>query len=83
MAKKPYNPIIGESFHCSFDIPQSTAECTSTDAGTTRNSADLTERVHYVAEQVSHHPPSKLLSMYFNRKCLAGRGKLSDDRVPF
>ncbi|KAK3914665.1 Oxysterol-binding protein-related protein 11 [Frankliniella fusca] len=41
IAKKPYNPIIGETFHCSWKVQGS----------------DKTDYVHYTAEQVSHHPP--------------------------
>lgn len=43
LAKKPYNPIIGETFHCSWDV-----------GGENGNQAS---RMLYVAEQVSHHPP--------------------------
>ncbi|XP_022099491.1 oxysterol-binding protein-related protein 11-like [Acanthaster planci] len=48
IAKKPYNPIIGETFHCSWELPS--------DSGP---SDGLTENSHvtFVAEQVSHHPP--------------------------
>ncbi|XP_026277867.1 oxysterol-binding protein-related protein 11 [Frankliniella occidentalis] len=42
IAKKPYNPIIGETFHCSWRVQEPD------------NKADF---VHYTAEQVSHHPP--------------------------
>ena len=43
LAKKPYNPIIGESFHCSWRVPGSEG----------REDVFL----YYTAEQVSHHPP--------------------------
>ncbi|PAA85385.1 hypothetical protein BOX15_Mlig007113g2 [Macrostomum lignano] len=43
-AKKPYNPLIGETFHCSWQIPSDSGE----------NSDCL---LTYTAEQVSHHPP--------------------------
>ena len=36
--KKPYNPILGETFRCFWLHPNGT-------------------RSHFVAEQVSHHPP--------------------------
>lgn len=42
IAKKPYNPIIGETFHCSWRVQQPD---------------NRTDFVHYTAEQVSHHPP--------------------------
>uniref|UniRef100_A0A8D2BCP2 Oxysterol-binding protein n=1 Tax=Sciurus vulgaris TaxID=55149 RepID=A0A8D2BCP2_SCIVU len=71
IAKKPYNPIIGETFHCSWRMPKS--EITSSVVGSSStqavtNHASLLEEsssqvgsdyytVRFVAEQVSHHPP--------------------------
>nr|XP_006811888.1 PREDICTED: oxysterol-binding protein-related protein 11-like [Saccoglossus kowalevskii] len=73
IAKKPYNPIIGETFHCSWDVvqgynclPESNNKHTSHSVnGTINGSAKNNQsenslpvdRVTYVAEQVSHHPP--------------------------
>ncbi|NXP21337.1 OSB11 protein, partial [Scytalopus superciliaris] len=71
IAKKPYNPIIGETFHCSWRLPKSDI---GTDAGgncpaqppseqgtlpkDTEGQAELDYyTVKFVAEQVSHHPP--------------------------
>uniref|UniRef100_A0AAQ6IQ72 Oxysterol-binding protein n=1 Tax=Anabas testudineus TaxID=64144 RepID=A0AAQ6IQ72_ANATE len=57
VAKKPYNPILGEHFHCSWYVPQDhvrhlrTTNC----AGHSANSDCYC--VRFVAEQVSHHPP--------------------------
>ncbi|KAK2815422.1 hypothetical protein Q5P01_025889 [Channa striata] len=45
VAKKPYNPILGENFHCSWRAD-----------GTSRKNSDC-YCVRFVAEQVSHHPP--------------------------
>ncbi|KAK3778498.1 hypothetical protein RRG08_024906, partial [Elysia crispata] len=45
LAKKPYNPIIGETFHCSWHVKDIEGE---DEDGT---------RLIYTAEQVSHHPP--------------------------
>eukprot|EP00794_Sanderia_malayensis_P016873 gene16873-18578_t len=53
LAKKPYNPIIGETFHCSYDVPTDAEDMTSSNG----QSLEASHRVHYVAEQVSHHPP--------------------------
>ena len=57
VAKKPYNPVIGEVFQCYWDIPGS------------NNSAPLVtdgpvpwcsrNQLTFISEQVSHHPPSK------------------------
>ncbi|XP_075528243.1 oxysterol-binding protein-related protein 11-like isoform X5 [Dermacentor variabilis] len=41
-ARKPYNPVLGEMFHCSWQV-----------AGT----GEVGTQVTFVAEQVSHHPP--------------------------
>ncbi|XP_055957963.1 oxysterol-binding protein-related protein 11, partial [Patella vulgata] len=52
VAKKPYNPIIGETFHCSWEIPHETESTASDDTNHVK-----TDRLIYCAEQVSHHPP--------------------------
>ncbi|XP_056390857.1 oxysterol-binding protein-related protein 11 isoform X1 [Hyla sarda] len=71
LAKKPYNPIIGETFHCSWRVPKDCVQSpesseTLVDAQDQtppqEDSADnKTEEdyytVRFVAEQVSHHPP--------------------------
>ncbi|KAJ6666453.1 hypothetical protein lerEdw1_020176, partial [Lerista edwardsae] len=66
VAKKPYNPIIGETFHCSWDVPkdkvkglrtQSASASPKTQAkGGGQNLSD-SYKLRFVAEQVSHHPP--------------------------
>ncbi|XP_051881378.1 oxysterol-binding protein-related protein 11 isoform X2 [Pristis pectinata] len=68
VAKKPYNPIIGETFHCSWNVPKNTSskscytssqsclqktECSDGSEG--RGQSDYLLR--FVSEQVSHHPP--------------------------
>ncbi|XP_003214927.2 oxysterol-binding protein-related protein 11 [Anolis carolinensis] len=71
IAKKPYNPIIGETFHCSWKmakshVPSDTNSNSSShslcEQGTlSEDSQDQAESdcytVRFVAEQVSHHPP--------------------------
>ncbi|XP_059545618.1 oxysterol-binding protein-related protein 9 isoform X8 [Myotis daubentonii] len=57
VAKKPYNPILGEIFQCHWTLPNDTEENTELVSegpvpGVSKNS------VTFVAEQVSHHPPS-------------------------
>ncbi|ESO12249.1 hypothetical protein HELRODRAFT_105256 [Helobdella robusta] len=60
VAKKPYNPILGECFKCFYELPQTT--CTST-AETRAEDKDgpipwcSKSNLSFVAEQVSHHPP--------------------------
>ncbi|KAM9687337.1 oxysterol-binding protein-related protein 9 isoform 2-T2 [Trichechus inunguis] len=68
VAKKPYNPILGEIFQCHWTLPDDTeenAELVSEGPvpGVSKNS------VTFVAEQVSHHPPiSAFYAECFNKK---------------
>lgn len=68
VAKKPYNPILGEIFQCHWTLPNDTEE-----------NAELVSEgpvpwvsknsVTFVAEQVSHHPPiSAFYAECFNKK---------------
>ncbi|KAI4831791.1 hypothetical protein KUCAC02_001313 [Chaenocephalus aceratus] len=52
IAKKPYNPIIGESFHCSWRVPREPSQ-----GGADPATYQDPYQVRFVAEQVSHHPP--------------------------
>ncbi|XP_076450407.1 oxysterol-binding protein-related protein 11-like [Babylonia areolata] len=54
VAKKPYNPIIGETFRCSWLL---TPETLSKDGGKLGRGASPPLHLNYIAEQVSHHPP--------------------------
>ncbi|KAK2090203.1 hypothetical protein P7K49_031459 [Saguinus oedipus] len=65
LAKKPYNPIIGETFHCSWEVPKdkvkpkrtaphSPASCCE---HPTADDPSKSYKLRFVAEQVSHHPP--------------------------
>jgi len=55
VAKKPYNPILGEIFMCYYDLPNEEVDPVKVEDGplpwTSRSN------VSYIAEQVSHHPP--------------------------
>jgi len=55
VAKKPYNPILGESFRCFWRPQPSAAETEPNKRGPVPWSND--GDVCFVAEQVSHHPP--------------------------
>lgn len=65
VAKKPYNPILGESFLCSWEVPREKVRPLRTNtpvtapSATPPSSADPARcyQLHFVAEQVSHHPP--------------------------
>nr|XP_061833771.1 oxysterol-binding protein-related protein 9-like isoform X2 [Nerophis lumbriciformis] len=59
VAKKPYNPILGEVFFCHWDLPCKTDEPpthidTQSEGPVPWSSANS---ISFVAEQVSHHPP--------------------------
>ncbi|XP_067417945.1 oxysterol-binding protein-related protein 10 isoform X3 [Emydura macquarii macquarii] len=66
VAKKPYNPIIGESFHCSWDVPKDKLKSFRTNSASVVSKDQTKEfgqdqsecyKLRFVAEQVSHHPP--------------------------
>ncbi|XP_069504906.1 oxysterol-binding protein-related protein 10 isoform X2 [Ambystoma mexicanum] len=70
IAKKPYNPLIGETFHCCWDVPKAKVKPFRTTGSSTAPTdqampqapglgLDETEsyKLRFVAEQVSHHPP--------------------------
>ncbi|VDN01872.1 unnamed protein product [Thelazia callipaeda] len=55
VAKKPYNPILGETFRCRWQTPGLKKAMELTKRGPFPGS-DLND-LTFVAEQVSHHPP--------------------------
>ncbi|XP_060683140.1 oxysterol-binding protein-related protein 11 [Hemiscyllium ocellatum] len=69
IAKKPYNPIIGETFHCSWNVPKTTLNNKSSNTSSqscqqktkcsdgTEGRSQSDYHLRFVAEQVSHHPP--------------------------
>lgn len=58
IAKKPYNPIIGETFHCSWKVPKrAEASREAGQAAPDQAAPQDSYQVRFVAEQVSHHPP--------------------------
>uniref|UniRef100_A0A3Q3EQ53 Oxysterol-binding protein n=1 Tax=Labrus bergylta TaxID=56723 RepID=A0A3Q3EQ53_9LABR len=57
IAKKPYNPIIGESFHCSWKVPRPEAPKEPSQGSPEPSASQDPYQVRFVAEQVSHHPP--------------------------
>lgn len=74
VAKKPYNPILGEIFRCHWNISQSSDEAADS---VNRLVSDgpvpwcKENQLAFIAEQVSHHPPGIehiYLSIIF--KCL-------------
>ncbi|RVE75225.1 hypothetical protein OJAV_G00014720 [Oryzias javanicus] len=53
IAKKPYNPIIGETFHCSWRV----AGGEDAPGEPPQGNSEEPHLLRFVAEQVSHHPP--------------------------
>uniref|UniRef100_A0A1A9WMX3 Oxysterol-binding protein n=1 Tax=Glossina brevipalpis TaxID=37001 RepID=A0A1A9WMX3_9MUSC len=67
VAKKPYNPILGEIFQCYWDIPgEISDEITVKDGPVPWCRRD---QLTFLAEQVSHHPPiSAFYAEHYNKK---------------
>ncbi|XP_038137037.1 oxysterol-binding protein-related protein 9 isoform X3 [Cyprinodon tularosa] len=59
VAKKPYNPILGEVFFCHWDLPNEMEEPPPPTEAVTDGPVPWSSpnSVRFVAEQVSHHPP--------------------------
>jgi len=62
VAKKPYNPILGEIFRCHWNIPSVNPSDNAADSGNKLVSDGPVpwckeNQLSFVAEQVSHHPP--------------------------
>ncbi|GLV39794.1 uncharacterized protein CBL_08140 [Carabus blaptoides fortunei] len=68
VARKPYNPVLGEVFRCHWDIPGTediSNECVDDGPVPWCHQDQLT----FVAEQVSHHPPiSAFYAEHYNKK---------------
>uniref|UniRef100_W5MUE6 Oxysterol-binding protein n=2 Tax=Lepisosteus oculatus TaxID=7918 RepID=W5MUE6_LEPOC len=68
VAKKPYNPILGEIFLCHWDLPSENEENTEPVSEGPVPWCTKTN-VSFVAEQVSHHPPiSAFYAECYNKK---------------
>eukprot|EP00057_Strongylocentrotus_purpuratus_P011709 XP_011666183.1 PREDICTED: oxysterol-binding protein-related protein 9 isoform X3 [Strongylocentrotus purpuratus] len=58
VAKKPYNPILGETFQCYWDLKgDSPAESVKNEVPEGPVPWAGSDQVSFMAEQVSHHPP--------------------------
>ncbi|XP_014893860.1 oxysterol-binding protein-related protein 9 isoform X1 [Poecilia latipinna] len=59
VAKKPYNPILGEVFFCHWDLPNEKEEASPPTESVSDGPVPWSSpnSVRFVAEQVSHHPP--------------------------
>ncbi|XP_017838261.1 oxysterol-binding protein-related protein 9 isoform X1 [Drosophila busckii] len=67
VAKKPYNPILGEVFQCHWDIPEETKDVKEVHDGPVPWCRR--DQLTFLAEQVSHHPPiSAFYAEHYNKK---------------
>ncbi|KAK3877868.1 hypothetical protein Pcinc_017452 [Petrolisthes cinctipes] len=60
VARKPYNPILGEVFRCYWDVPEATTSDKATPYELVTDGPipwATNNQLGFVAEQVSHHPP--------------------------
>lgn len=72
VAKKPYNPILGEIFQCHWDLPS--ADGQQSDPNLVSDGPVpwcRRDQLTFVAEQVCHHPPSKntFFSSFLSARC--------------
>ncbi|OXB78967.1 UNVERIFIED_CONTAM: hypothetical protein H355_013847 [Colinus virginianus] len=69
VAKKPYNPILGEIFRCHWVLPGTEAEDDLEPVSEGPVPWVSKSNVTFVAEQVSHHPPiSAFYAECFNKR---------------
>ncbi|XP_067846325.1 oxysterol-binding protein-related protein 9 isoform X2 [Heptranchias perlo] len=69
VAKKPYNPILGEIFKCHWMFPENEAEENTESVAEGPIPEASQNSVTFVAEQVSHHPPiSAFYAECFSKK---------------
>ncbi|XP_060083643.1 oxysterol-binding protein-related protein 9-like isoform X3 [Ylistrum balloti] len=67
VAKKPYNPILGETFCCHWSMPDWPKTTDLADDGPVPWSSK--ENLAFIAEQVSHHPPiSAFYAEHYNKR---------------
>ncbi|KAI1289584.1 Oxysterol-binding protein-related protein 9 [Halotydeus destructor] len=81
VAKKPYNPVLGETFKCYWDVPNyssSPEQDTELAANKSKKLVEdgpipwaSTSNLTFTAEQVSHHPPiSAFYAEHIERKII-------------
>ncbi|XP_051869099.1 oxysterol-binding protein-related protein 9 isoform X2 [Pristis pectinata] len=69
VAKKPYNPILGEIFKCHWIVPEIETEENTEPVAEGPIPEASQNSVTFVAEQVSHHPPiSAFYAECFSKK---------------
>lgn len=66
VAKKPYNPVLGEVFKCFWDIPNGSSTSLVKDGPVPWCQEN---QLSFIAEQVSHHPPvSAFYAEHYSKK---------------
>uniref|UniRef100_A0A182WKB7 Oxysterol-binding protein n=1 Tax=Anopheles minimus TaxID=112268 RepID=A0A182WKB7_9DIPT len=71
VAKKPYNPILGEIFQCHWDTPELPTGDEASNVEVQDGPVPWCRRdqLTFIAEQVSHHPPiSAFYAEHYNKK---------------
>ncbi|XP_055527087.1 oxysterol-binding protein-related protein 9 isoform X2 [Wyeomyia smithii] len=71
VAKKPYNPILGEIFQCHWDTPDMLTGDDSSNIEVREGPVPWCrkDQLTFIAEQVSHHPPiSAFYAEHYNKK---------------
>uniref|UniRef100_A0A5S6Q816 Oxysterol-binding protein n=1 Tax=Trichuris muris TaxID=70415 RepID=A0A5S6Q816_TRIMR len=74
LAKKPYNPILGETFTCKWNAPE-TGSLPEPVVGSPFTGA-LPDEIVFVGEQVSHHPPVSAFYVEYPGKRLQINGQI-------
>ncbi|XP_055611984.1 oxysterol-binding protein-related protein 9 isoform X1 [Uranotaenia lowii] len=71
VAKKPYNPILGEIFQCHWDTPDMPSGDETSNIEVSEGPVPWCrkDQLTFIAEQVSHHPPiSAFYAEHYNKK---------------
>ncbi|XP_053209690.1 oxysterol-binding protein-related protein 9-like isoform X2 [Panonychus citri] len=71
VAKKPYNPVLGEIFRCHWKLPCNENDPSSTTVKDGPVPWAVSNDLTFLAEQVSHHPPvSAFYAEHVNKKIM-------------
>ncbi|XP_022089201.1 oxysterol-binding protein-related protein 9-like isoform X2 [Acanthaster planci] len=71
VAKKPYNPILGETMRCWWDLGPENGKIDGSEEQVTDGPVPWAtkDQVTFIAEQVSHHPPiSAFYAEHYNKQ---------------
>ncbi|CDW58950.1 PH and Oxysterol BP domain containing protein [Trichuris trichiura] len=75
LAKKPYNPILGETFTCKYKVLDGDSSQLIVN-GSQPSAGVLPEEITFVGEQVSHHPPVSAFYVEYPSKQLQVNGQI-------